>query len=189
MFSTAQTACDDAQSAYITISSMDPKTYKVVGLAKYQPNNGEHFKMKSVFGVVNPKRNDVVDYLSMELGDGSRFDLCGTLDQHCCEEFGYHSGLPTSNRGKWDDVTPSTTKLGSSDPSNPGSDEATTIYVCEISNISSWECNSSIIAFTDNPSIPLIGFYNYHNGYYSHSVSWSFTGPDGQELAADGTSI
>lgn len=186
MFSTTQTVCDDAKLAYFTISSIDPKTYKVVGLAKYQPNNGEPFKMKSVFGVVNPKRNDVVDYLSMELGDGSRFDLCGTLDQHCCENFGYLSGLPTSNRGKWDDVTPNTAKLGSSDP---GSDEATTIYVCEISSNPSYECDSSIIAFTDNPLIPLIAFYNYHNGYYSHGVNWSFTGPDGQELAADGTAI
>jgi hypothetical protein len=188
MFSTAQDACDNAKSTYFTISSMDPKAYKVVGLAKYQPNNGEPFKMKSVFGVVNPKRNEV-DYLSMELEDGSRFDLCGSLFSNCCESFGYHFGLPTSNRRKWDDVTPSFAKLSSVDPSTPGSDEATTIYVCEITRTETWECDSSIIAFTDNPLIPLIAFYNYHNGYYSHEVKWSFTGPDGQELVADGTSI
>jgi hypothetical protein len=85
----------------------------------------------------------------------------------------------------WEEVTASTAKLASA----PGSDEATTIYVCEISGHTSYYCDSSIIAFTDNPSIPLIGFYNYHNGYYSHGVNWSFTGPDGQELATGGTFI
>jgi hypothetical protein len=191
MFSNTANACDDAKTAYINVSNVDTKKgYKIVGLAKWQPNNGQPFTIGSVFGVVNPRDTKFVNYLSMELADGSRFDLVGEMDHHCCESFGYHSALPTEgDRTKWQDVTPQTAKLGSAE--SAGDDEATTIYVCEVNaECFAWgTMDSSIVAFTDNPTIPLIGFYNYHNGYYSHGVNWSFTGPDGEELATGNTAI
>lgn len=189
MFSNDATASEDARDAYINMSHIDTRKYKVLGLAKWQPNNGQPFTIGSVFGVVNPRDTKFVNYLSMELADGSRFDLVGDTDHHCCEAFGYHSALPTEgDRTKWQDVTPQTAKLGSAE--SAGDDEATTIYVCEVNADGySGDVDSSIIAFTDNPSIPLIGFYNIHNGYYSHGVNWSFTGPDGEELATGNTAI
>ena len=183
MFSNTADACDDAKTAYINMSNVDTTKHKILGLAKWQPNNGQPFTIGSVFGVVNPRDTKFVNYLSMELADGSRFDLVGDTDHLCCESFGYHSAMPTEgDRTKWQEVTPQTNKLGSAE--SAGDDLATTIYVCEVNNnYSEGGVDSSIIAFTDNPGIPLIGFYNIHNGYYSHGVNWSFTGPDGEELA------
>ena len=182
MFSDTANACEDAKQAYITMSNVDTTKHKILGLAKYQPNNGQPFAVSSVFGVVNPRDTKTVNYLSMEFADGSRFDLRGDMDGHCCESFGYHSAMPTEgDRTKWQEVTPQTTKLGSAE--SAGDDSATTIYVCEVNADNFGDVDSSIIAFTDNPGIPLIGFYTIHNGYYSHSVNWSFTGPDGEELA------
>lgn len=194
MFSSTAEACEDAKTAYMNVSNIDTtKGYNVVGLAKWQPNNGQPFTIGSVFGVVNPRNTTSINYLSMEFTDGSRFDLVGDMQGQCCESYGYHSALPTEgDRKKWLEVTPQTTKLGSAE--SAGDDEATTIYVCAVYTVytdsfSEDDVDSSIVAFTDNPTIPLIGFYNIHNGYYSHRVNWSFTGPDGEELATGNTSI
>ena len=187
MFSVTPSACEDAKTAFIEMSKT---AHKVVGLAKYQPATGEQFTVSKVFGVVNSKLLTEIAYLSIELADGGRFDLVGEMDRHCCESIGYYSAMPTNGiMHTWPEVTPQNVNLYVNGPDSSSNNSATTIYICEVNDQTNPEVDSTIIAFTDNPSIPLIGFNNYHNGYYSHSVYWSFTGPDGQELATGGTCI
>ncbi len=185
--SNANVTEENAKQAYITMANIDTKKYKVVGLAEFQPSNGQPFTIKGVYGTLNQKSNEI-GYLSIELADGSRFDLSGDLDRLCCESFGYTAGVPTTNVFTWDGVSsPSEANIYAADDASP--QQATIFYVCEVSDQQTCEADSSVIVFTNNPLIPAIGYYNYHNGYYSHGVNWSFTGPDGQELMTDGTAI
>lgn len=198
MFSNTEDACESAKQTYIAMSKVDTVKFKILGLAKYQPNNGLPFKVREVFVNTNDE-NTKIKSLSINLDDGGYFSLKGSTVAHCCENIGYHFGLPTTDRGKWADANFATPKLG---PSDGVAYEATTIYVCEVSRNYNFvdgreidsedyvdDVNASIIAFTDNPQISLIGYYNIHNGYYTHGVNWSFTGPDGAKLASGKTVI
>ncbi len=199
-FSSSESECESAKQAYITMSNVDTVKFKVVGLAMYKPNNGQPFKVREVFATTNDENTNIKS-LAIDLEDGSQFSLRGSVHPRCCEKLGYHFGLPTTNRKNWTNVNFATPKLG---PGDGATNEATAIYMCEVSHNYNFvdgreidsedynyieDVNASIIAFTDNPQIPLIGYYNIHNGYYTHGVVWSFTGPDGQKLASGKTVI
>lgn len=167
---------DEVADKFATKASIDLTQYKVRGLQVW---NKDETVLKIEYIKTESKYVEYGGKVVITFQSGNVFELSADMNSQCGEKYGFTSGNITQNPFKWTPYLDKSVTLF-----EMSSEEIIELYLTDVTNKSHFS-TSIICITTNNETIPGIGFYCSHNGYYTHYVHYSLTSPCG-EIYIDG---